>query len=68
MSACALLVNETTKYYTWLLKTWLNAMLGNPPFTIITDDDKVMTKAISNVLPNTTHRLSMWHILQKVPN
>ena len=59
MSACALLVNETTKYYTWLLKTWLNAMLGNPPSTIITDDDKAMGKAIAEILSNTIHRLCM---------
>ena len=57
MFGCTLLVNETTKYYTWLLKTWLNAMLGNPPSTIITDDNKVISKAILNVFPNTTHRL-----------
>ncbi|XP_050281816.1 protein FAR1-RELATED SEQUENCE 5-like [Quercus robur] len=68
MFGCALLVNETTESYTWLLKTWLNAMLGNPPSTIITDDDKAMAKAIANVLPNVTHRLCMWHILQKVPD
>ena len=68
MFGCALLVNETTKSYTWLLKTWLNAKLGNPPSTIITDGDKAMAKAIANVLPNATHRLCMWHILQKIPN
>ncbi|KAG6718229.1 hypothetical protein I3842_04G139300 [Carya illinoinensis] len=50
-----------------LLKTWQEAMLGKAPATIITDDDKVMAKAIANVLPNTTHRLYLWHILQKFP-
>ena len=60
---CALLVNETVESYIWLMKTWLNAMLGNPPPTIITNDDKAMAKAIANVLPNATHRLCMWHIL-----
>ena len=68
MFGCALLVNETAESYTWLLKTWLNAMPGNPPSTIITDDDKAMAKAIVDVLPNATHRLCMWHLLQKVPN
>ena len=43
-------------------------MLGNPPSIIITDDDEAMAKAIANVLPNATHRLCMWHILQKVPD
>jgi hypothetical protein len=56
-----------TGSYTWLLKTWLEAMFGRAPFTIITDDDKAMGKAIAEVLPNVTHRLCLWHILQKVP-
>ncbi|GLT69356.1 hypothetical protein SLA2020_415140 [Shorea laevis] len=67
MFECALLINETAESYTWLLKTWLEAMLGRAPSTIITDDDKAMGKAIADVLPNTTHRLCLWHILQKVP-
>jgi len=36
MFGCALLVNETTESYTWLLKTWLTAMLKRAPSTIIT--------------------------------
>ncbi|KAG2690939.1 hypothetical protein I3760_09G214000 [Carya illinoinensis] len=57
MFGCALL----------LLTTWQEAMLGKSPSTIITDDDKSMAKAIAEVLPNTTHRLCLWHILQKFP-
>ncbi|KAG6727912.1 hypothetical protein I3842_02G147700 [Carya illinoinensis] len=45
----------------------LEAMLGRAPSTIITDDDKAMAKAIAVVLPNTNHRLCLWHILQKFP-
>ncbi|KAG7973808.1 hypothetical protein I3843_06G015600 [Carya illinoinensis] len=67
MFGCALLVNETVKSYIWLLRTWQEAMLGCTPLTIITDDDKAMAKAIAEVLPNTTHRLCLWHILQKFP-
>ena len=67
MFGCALLVNETAESYIWLLTTWLEAMLGRAPTTIITNDDKDMAKAIAQVLPNTTHRLCMWHILQKLP-
>ena len=63
MFGCALLVNETEESYTWLLKTWLEAMLGRAPSTIITDDDKAMGKAIAEILPNTIYRLCMWHIL-----
>ncbi|KAL3538129.1 hypothetical protein ACH5RR_001495 [Cinchona calisaya] len=46
MFGCALIVNETVESYTWLLKTWLQAMGGCAPATIITDDDKSLTKAI----------------------
>ncbi|KAG7979664.1 hypothetical protein I3843_05G142800 [Carya illinoinensis] len=67
MFGCALLINETAESYTWLLKTWLEAMLGRTPSTIIIDDDKSMAKAITEVLPNTTHKLCLWHLLQKVP-
>ncbi|XP_042980235.1 protein FAR1-RELATED SEQUENCE 5-like [Carya illinoinensis] len=67
MFGCALLVNETAESYTWLLRTWQEAMLGKSPSTIITDDDKAMAKAIAEVLLNTTHRLCLWHILQKFP-
>ncbi|KAL7239150.1 hypothetical protein ACSBR2_005115 [Camellia fascicularis] len=66
MLGCALLVNETTESYAWLLKTWLETMDGHNPAVIITDDDKAMAKAISYVLPNSIHCLCMWHILQKV--
>ncbi|XP_042958169.1 protein FAR1-RELATED SEQUENCE 5-like [Carya illinoinensis] len=47
MFGCALLVNETAESYTWLLRTWQEAMLGKAPATIITDDDKAMAKAIA---------------------
>ena len=45
MFGYALLINETVESYTWLLKTWLEAMLGCAPSTIITDDDKAIDKA-----------------------
>ncbi|XP_035545152.1 protein FAR-RED IMPAIRED RESPONSE 1-like [Juglans regia] len=47
MFGCALLVNEMAESYTWLLKTWLEAMLGRAPSTIIIDDDKAMARAIA---------------------
>jgi hypothetical protein len=59
MFGCALLINETAESYTWLLKTWLEAMLGRAPSTIITDDDKAMGKVIAEALQNTTHKLCL---------
>ncbi|XP_041001639.1 protein FAR1-RELATED SEQUENCE 5-like [Juglans microcarpa x Juglans regia] len=46
MFGCALLINETAESYTWLLRTWKEAMLGRALSTIIIDDDKAMAKAI----------------------
>jgi hypothetical protein len=46
MFGCALLINETAESYIWLLKTWLEAMLGCAPSTIITDNDKAIGEAI----------------------
>ncbi|KAG7991032.1 hypothetical protein I3843_02G055200 [Carya illinoinensis] len=66
MFGCALLVNKIAESYIWLLRTWQEVMLGRAPSTIITDDDKAMAKTIGVVLPNTTHRLCLWHILQKI--
>ncbi|XP_057473273.1 protein FAR1-RELATED SEQUENCE 5-like [Actinidia eriantha] len=67
MFGCTVLVDKTTESYIWLFKAWVEAMGGRTPSVIITDDDKAMAMAISQVLPNTTHRLCMWHTLRKVP-
>ncbi|XP_012833069.1 PREDICTED: protein FAR1-RELATED SEQUENCE 5-like [Erythranthe guttata] len=39
MFGCALLVNETTSSYVWLLRTWLEAMFGRASSVIIIDED-----------------------------
>ncbi|KAL4332232.1 hypothetical protein GQ457_07G032610 [Hibiscus cannabinus] len=64
---CALLWDETEETFIWLLKTWLKAMYGCSPNTIITDQDGAITNAIAKVLPNTTHHFCMWHIEKKFP-
>ncbi|XP_004305996.1 PREDICTED: protein FAR-RED IMPAIRED RESPONSE 1-like [Fragaria vesca subsp. vesca] len=63
--ACAFLSNETTGSFTWFFKEFLKAMPGDAPRMIITDQDPAMTKAISEVLPQTFHRYCSWHILNK---
>ncbi|CAN6181097.1 unnamed protein product [Urochloa humidicola] len=64
----ALLSNEKIESYTWLFKTFLNAMGGVEPAVIITDEDASMKVAIQNVFLRSIHRLCMWHILRKVPD
>ena len=58
----ALLSDETEHTYTWLLQTFLLAMEGKQPKTVITDGDKAMRNVISNKFPNAYHRLCCWHL------
>ncbi|XP_024632818.1 protein FAR-RED IMPAIRED RESPONSE 1-like [Medicago truncatula] len=44
---CALLIDETSNNFTWLMKTRLRAMGGKPPTAIITYQDRAMKVAIS---------------------
>ena len=63
----AFLDNEKIESYEWLFKTFLKAMGGIAPHLIITDEDASMKAAIAQILPETVHRLCMWHIMEKVP-
>ncbi|KAK2652381.1 hypothetical protein Ddye_012237 [Dipteronia dyeriana] len=49
----------------WLLKQFNKFIPGEPSKMTITDQDPVITKAISQALPNTFHRYCSWHILNK---
>ncbi|XP_044392456.1 protein FAR1-RELATED SEQUENCE 5 isoform X2 [Triticum aestivum] len=61
------LLNETTEDYLWLFDIFLKCMDGVAPSVIITDECGSMRNAIKALLPHTTHRLCMWHIMKKVP-
>ncbi|KAG0448152.1 hypothetical protein HPP92_027984 [Vanilla planifolia] len=61
----ALLLDETTDSFNWLFKTFLAAMSGKLPTTILTDQCDAMSKAISMSMPETYHQLCLWHILEK---
>lgn len=61
-----LLRNESIESYKWLLESFLKAH-GKQPRLVLTDQDPAMRDAISTVLPNSRHRLCMWHIMSKLP-
>ncbi|KAH9703329.1 protein FAR1-RELATED SEQUENCE [Citrus sinensis] len=63
---CGLISHEDTETFTWLFEAWLSCMSNSPPIGIITDQDKAMQKAITNVFPTTRHRWCLWHIMKKV--
>ncbi|KAM1683306.1 hypothetical protein ACFXTN_031488 [Malus domestica] len=60
----ALLYEESVDSFTWLFKTFLEAMLGKQPKTILTYQFATMAKAISDVFKESHHRLCVWHIYQ----
>jgi hypothetical protein len=63
----AFIADEKIESYVWLFKIFLKAMGGAAPHLIVTDECASMKAAINQILPNTTHRLCMWHIMEKVP-
>ncbi|KAL2898215.1 Protein FAR-RED IMPAIRED RESPONSE 1 [Bienertia sinuspersici] len=64
---CALVRNKDTETYKWVMREWLECMGGVQPGGIITDQSVPMAKAIQQVLPDSRHRLCVWHIPSKVP-
>ncbi|XP_059630857.1 protein FAR1-RELATED SEQUENCE 5-like [Cornus florida] len=60
----ALLYDETTESFRWLFETFLGAMSGKQPKTILSDQSVAMEKAISDVFFESQHRLSVCHIYQ----
>lgn len=64
---CALVADESMETFVWLIKTWLRAMGGRAPKVILTDQDKFLMSAVSELLPNTRHCFALWHVLEKIP-
>ncbi|PRQ38908.1 putative transcription factor FAR family [Rosa chinensis] len=62
---CALIADESEMSFTWLFQTWLRAMSGRRPVSIIADQDNAIQEAIIQVFPGTHHRFSMWQIKAK---
>ena len=60
-----LLSSETIESYSWLL-TCFKKCFGKEPLVVVTDQDPAIKQAVASVLPNSRHRLCMWHIMKKV--
>ena len=65
---CAFLHDETIETFLWVFETFLEAMGGKHPVTVITDQDKAMKSAIQLVFSNATHRNCLFHIKSKCYN
>jgi hypothetical protein len=62
---CAMISNEKTETFKWVFTTFLEAMGGKYPRSIMTDQDGAMRSAISQVFPHTNHRNCVFHIKNK---
>ncbi|XP_019449353.1 PREDICTED: protein FAR1-RELATED SEQUENCE 3-like [Lupinus angustifolius] len=62
---CALVLDESESSFTWLFRTWLSAMNNRPPASITTDQDRAIQVAVTQVFPETRHRICKWHILRE---
>ncbi|CAH9139062.1 unnamed protein product [Cuscuta epithymum] len=60
--ACALVSDEKTETYKWVLETFCECMFGKHPKAVVTDGDGAMREAIRAVLPSSFHRLCAWHL------
>ncbi|XP_028058573.1 protein FAR1-RELATED SEQUENCE 5-like [Camellia sinensis] len=62
----ALLYDETAESFVWLFQNFLEAMSRKVLKTLFTDQDAAMAKAIPIVMPDTSHQLCTWHLMQNV--
>ncbi|XP_016164687.1 protein FAR1-RELATED SEQUENCE 5-like [Arachis ipaensis] len=62
--AAALIVDETTDTYIWLLRQLMFAMKGKTPTSIITDGAMAIRNAVRDVFPEVRHRLCAWHLIR----
>ena len=60
--ACALIIDETTESYVWLLTAFLSMMNGITPTSVLTDGDEAIHNAVVTVLPQAKHRVCTWHV------
>ncbi|KAK7266866.1 hypothetical protein RIF29_19524 [Crotalaria pallida] len=61
----AFLYDESVESLKWLFRTFIEAMSGTKPRTILTDQDAIIAEAISSILPQTNHRVCVWHVYQE---
>uniref|UniRef100_A0A5B6ZHH8 Protein FAR1-RELATED SEQUENCE n=1 Tax=Davidia involucrata TaxID=16924 RepID=A0A5B6ZHH8_DAVIN len=64
---CAFIADETKSTYVWVMRAWLRAMGGQAPKVILTDQDKALKEAVTEVFPESRHCFCLWHILSKIP-
>jgi hypothetical protein len=59
--AIAIINNETTDTYSWLLQNFIQLMDNRHPHLIVTDQDLAMTAALETISPQSRHFICQWH-------
>ncbi|KAJ3704599.1 hypothetical protein LUZ61_008304 [Rhynchospora tenuis] len=59
-----LLYDSTKESFEWVFKTFVEIHYQKAPKTIFTDQEAAIGGAIKTVLPDTTHGLCTWHIME----
>ncbi|CAA7061935.1 unnamed protein product [Microthlaspi erraticum] len=62
---CGVLADESKESFLWLFQTWLRAMSGRRPKSVVADQDPPIQYALSQVFPAAHHRYSAWQIREK---
>jgi len=62
----ALVMDETTETYMWVLSSFLDCMGNKLPKAVVTDGDGSMREALKTVFPSTRHCLCAWHLNKNV--
>ncbi|KAE8708491.1 hypothetical protein F3Y22_tig00110339pilonHSYRG00225 [Hibiscus syriacus] len=60
--ATAIITDETSQSFEWVLHNFLKAMMNKSPISVVTDGDRAMQRVIKSVIPNAKHRLCSWHL------
>ncbi|KAE8681404.1 hypothetical protein F3Y22_tig00111330pilonHSYRG00606 [Hibiscus syriacus] len=63
--ATAIIADETSQSFEWVLQNFLEAMMNNSPISIVTDGDKEMLRAIKYIIPYVKNILYSWHLSRK---
>lgn len=58
----AFLFDDTVQSFKWLFRTFLKAVSGKMPKTILSDKDPFISEAIVSELPQTQHKICTWQI------
>ncbi|KAK1261624.1 Protein FAR1-RELATED SEQUENCE 5 [Acorus gramineus] len=63
---CVLIVDQSEASYVWMFKTWLSAMQGRHPISMITVQDRAIQSAAAQVFPRTRLRFCLAHVLKRL--